>query len=762
MALVEDFVRPALKPAAPGCPSGLAPPEGAAPEADPAAFVTRDADGRRRLELMVKGAKCAGCIRKIESALAAMPGVEEARLNLSTGRLAVAWRSGALEPRAIVSRLVQLGYTALPFDPEAGRRETDQEGRRLLRSLAVAGFAMMNIMMFSVPVWSGHAEMGVATRQLLHLFSAVIAVAAALYAGRPFFDSALAALRRGRANMDVPISLAVFLTLGMSLFETLTGGMEAYFDGVCMLLFLLLIGRYLDHRLREKARTAAQDLLALQAVSAARIEADGSLTAASASALRVGDRVLLAAGDRAPVDGIVEDGVSELDCALLTGETAPQPIKAGDVIHAGAINLARPLVVRATAAASDSTIAQLARLIEIGEQGRSAFVRIADRAAQLYVPVVHTLAALTLIGWLAAPRAASLLGFGGVADIGFHAAMMNAITLLIITCPCALGLAVPAVQVVATGRLFSSGVLVKSGDALERLAQCDVVVLDKTGTLTLGKPQLAAPLNEETLRRAAALARNSRHPLSRALVEAAGPGAPADDVEEHAGDGLTGVVDGRPARLGRRAFAAPEAAPSPADALAELWFAWGDGAPVRIPFEDALRPDAAATIEALQARGLTVELLSGDRLPAVEAAARAAGIQDWQAEARPEHKTARLDALKAQGRRVLMVGDGLNDAAALACAHASASPGTAVEASQAAADIVFQGARLGAVIEAIDTARAARRRVKENLGFSVVYNLVAAPIAIAGMVTPLIAAAAMSGSSLAVTLNALRMKGRLS
>jgi P-type Cu2+ transporter len=749
-----------LDTAAPGCPSGLAPlPDRDAPRADPAAFVRRDAEGHEAIDLMVRGAKCAGCIRKIETGLLALPGVTDARLNLSTGRLAVAWTPGAVKPRALIETLARLGYDAAAFDPAESQRNVDKEGRRLLRCLAVAGFAAMNIMMFSVPIWAGDGEMGAGVRTFLHWISALIAVPASLYAGRPFFGSAWRALRSGRANMDVPISLAVFLTLGMSLWETMREGGQAYFDGVTMLLFLLLIGRYLDHRLREKARTAAKDLLALQAATASRIDADGVVRAVAARDVRAGDRLIIAPGERAPVDGVIEDGVSELDVSLLTGETAPAAAAPGDVLHAGAVNLMAPLTVRAKARAEQSLVAELARLIEIGEQGRARFVRLVDRAAQLYAPTVHVLALTTFLGWLVGPALLREAGLADIADVGVRGALLNAVAVLIITCPCALGLAVPAVQVVATGRLFKAGVLVKSGDALERLAQVDYVVMDKTGTLTLGRPRLARAPDPQTLAVAASLARVSRHPLARALVEAAGPGAPAANVREIPGQGLEAQIGGARVRLGRRSFAAPNAADA-SDGLAEMWFARDGAEPVRLAFEDALRPDAARVVAALAARGMPVELISGDRPAAVEAAARAAGIARWTGAASPTDKIARLAALKAEARRTLMLGDGLNDAAALAAAHASASPGSAIDVSQAAADIVFEGASLAPLLDMLDVAREARARVYENLTLSVIYNVCAVPIAVLGLVTPLIAALAMSGSSLIVTLNALRLQGR--
>jgi len=739
-----------------GCPSGLsAPADSSDALANLSAFVRKGAHGDDVLELMVDGASCASCIKKIEGGLLAMPGVADARLNLSTKRLRVAWAHGALAPETVAATLARLGYRAKPFDPELAQQSVDIEGRFLLRCLAVAGFGAMNIMMFTTPVWFGN-DMGADTRTLLHWFGALVAAPCGLYAAQPFFRSAWTALAAGRANMDVPISLAVVLTFAMSIAETVMGGAHTYFDGVIMLLFFLLIGRYLDHRLRERARTAAREILALQAITARRVDAGGGVEAVASRDIAIGDRLLLAVGERAPCDGVIVEGVTDLDCSMLTGETLPAPARAGDRILAGSINASRPITMRVEARAEDSAVAELARLIEVGEQGRGRFVRIADRAAALYVPLVHGAALLTLLGWLLGPLVLQGLGFD-VADPSLRVALANAVAVLIITCPCALGLAVPAVQVVATGRLFKAGVLVRSGDALERLAQVDTVVFDKTGTLTLGKAKLVCAPSQQALKAAASLARVSRHPLSRALVEAAGPGGAVAGAVEIPGEGVEAVIDGKTARLGKRSFAAPAEADA-SDGSPELWFSDGRTGAVRFVFADALRPDAAAAVIALKARGLRIEMISGDRAGAAKAAALAAGISDWRSGVTPAQKTAHMQALRAQGRRPLMVGDGLNDAAALAAAHASASPGHAVEASQAAADLVLQGDALMGLVEAIDVAKRAERRAGENLAFSAVYNVIAAPLAAAGFLTPLIAAVAMSSSSLVVTLNALRVR----
>ncbi|MEM1104129.1 MAG: heavy metal translocating P-type ATPase, partial [Pseudomonadota bacterium] len=713
---------------------------------DPTPFIVRK-NGAARLELAVDGAKCAGCIRKIEGAMTALPGMDHARLNLSTGRLTLAWQDGALAPAEIVQALKGTGYAATPFDPKKANAAHDEEGRRLLTALGVAGFAAANVMLLSVSVWAGGGDMAEGTRGLMHWASAMIAIPCALYAGRPFFSSAWRALRAGHANMDVPISLAVILALTVSTAEFFAGGEHAYFDAAVMLLFFLLIGRYLDHRLRWRARAAARGVLALQSNTATLVSDTGAVIAVAAGDVQPGDRLLLAPGDRAPVDGIVAEGRSHVDAALVTGESAPQLLSVNDRIHAGVVNQSARLIMRATATAADSLVAELARLVEAGEQSRSRYVKMADKAAALYVPVVHSLALATFILWALLP------------DAGLRTAIMNAVAVLIITCPCALGLAAPAVQIVATGRLFKRGVLVKSGDALERLAEADVVVFDKTGTLTLGRPILtnAGAIAPETLWAAASLARLSRHPLSRAIAALTPEGPVAETAEEFPGLGVEGEIDGRRARLGAAEWVG--AAPTTSLAL-ETWFKIGDDAPVLFQFEDAPREDAADAVRLLKDRGLRLELLSGDRADVAEAMARRLGIDEWRANVSPADKAARLSALRDAGCKVAMIGDGLNDAPSLAGAHVALSPGAAADATQAAADFVYLGDRLAPIVDAIAVSESARARMRQNFFFAAAYNACAIPLAVSGAVTPLIAALAMSGSSLVVTLNALRANKR--
>ncbi|WP_417491906.1 copper-translocating P-type ATPase [Maricaulis sp.] len=720
-------------------------PDTGAGQADPQAFVRR-IDGRSHLDLLVRGATCAGCIARIESGMLADERVEQARLNLSTGRLALVWRGEPSAARGFVTTLGEIGYPATPYEPENEHDPQKEDERRLLRALAVAGFAMANVMLLSISVWSGGLEMSAAMQSLMHRISALIVLPAVAYAGQPFFRSAWSVLRHRHVNMDVPISLAVLLACGLSIYETFIGHGETYYDAAVMLLFFLLIGRFLDMRLRARASQAARGLAAMQAATANRLRPDGAVEAVPAREVRAGDHLVLAAGDRVPVDAVIIEGEGALDGSLVSGETAPVEARPGVQVFSGMLNLDGKLVVRASADRDNSLLAEITRMVEAGEQSRSRFVRLADQAARLYVPLVHSLALATLVGWFV------LAGEP-------HTAVINAIAVLIITCPCALGLAVPAVQVVASGRLFKAGVLVKSGDALERMAKIDTVVVDKTGTLTEGRPRLVEPetLSEGMLELAARLARTSRHPLSRAIADAAGMGPAAKDVRETPGGGLECVEDGRRLRFGAARWLGIDAASDP---HSEAWLVIDDGAPVRFRFADRLRSDAAETIEGLRQRGCRIELLSGDRPGPVGAIAAELGIGHWSAELKPQEKIARIEALKAEGRTVLMIGDGINDAPALAAANASVSLASAAEISQAAADFVLQGNRLANSLVALDISRSARRRVLENFALAAGYNMIAIPLAVLGMVTPLIAAIAMSGSSILVTLNALRLARR--
>jgi Cu2+-exporting ATPase len=537
--------------------------------------------------------------------------------------------------------------------------------------------------------------------------------------------------------MDVPISIGVLLVTGLSLFETLTGGPHAYFDGAVMLLFFLLCGRMLDSVMRDRARDGIAALLKQRAAGATVLVDGGPGAWRAAEDLLAGDRILVAAGERLAADGRVEQGASQVDLSLLTGESAPCRVGPGDRVLAGTLNLDGPLTIRVSAAGADTAIADIARLMEQAGQGRSLYVRIADRAARLYAPAVHSLAAASFLGWLAM-------------GAGWHQALLIAAAVLIITCPCALGLAVPAAQIVTAGALMRRGVLIKDGSALERLAEADRALFDKTGTLTLGRPipRTLDHLPAEALPILAALALHSRHPLSRGLADALGGVAPAklDDVVEEVGFGLRGRTEGVPVLLGRPARADGMAAELRIGA--QSWI---------IPFEDALRPQANATLRRLEQMGIASAIISGDRADAVAPIADALGLSA-RAGQLPGDKLETIAELSAWGHKVLVVGDGLNDGPALAAGHVSMAPASASDVGQNEADAVWLGDSLAPVAIAIAAARRTMRIVRQNFALAIIYNAVAVPLALLGLVTPLVAALAMSGSSILVVANALRLR----
>ncbi|MDW4551351.1 heavy metal translocating P-type ATPase [Defluviimonas sp. D31] len=724
-----------LAPSASACPACVAAP---AAERIAEARAAKDAG----LVLSLPTAHCAVCISDVERTLSALPGVRSARVNLTLKRVSVA-AAPEVTAEDLIGALKGIGYPAHELDPGLlSVTETDKAGRDLLMRLGVAGFAMMNIMLLSVAIWSG-AE--AATRDLFHWISAAIALPTLAFSGQPFFASAWASLKARRLGMDVPISLALILASSISLYETFAGGHHAYFDAAVSLCFFLLAGRYLDYRSRAAARSAAEELTALEVPRATRLT-DGAETVVPIAELAVGDLVRVRPGGRMPVDGVVVAGTSEIDRSLLTGETLPVWAGEGSAVSAGEVNLTGPLTLRVTAAGRDTSLHRMADLVAVAESAKTRYTSLADRMARAYSPVVHLMALASFSTW-----------FYLTGDL--RLAVNVAAAVLIITCPCALALAVPAVVTSASGKLFRKGFLIKDGTALERLAEVDTVVFDKTGTLTMGAPEpvdLAAHSRAD-LEIAAALAGASAHPLSRALsaalAEAEIVPAKVADIREVPGYGVEGRQGGRTVRLGRAEWVGS----APADGTA-TYLAAGEGPARAFGFTDRPRPGAGEAVAALTAAGKRVILLSGDTEAPVARLAADLGIADWQAGQRPEDKAARIAALTGEGARVVMVGDGLNDTAALASAHVSISPASALDAARVASDIVLLGQDLAPLADAIRIATQARIRIKQNFALSLAYNLVAVPVALVGLATPLIAALAMSTSSVTVSLNALRLK----
>lgn len=715
----------------------------------------REAGGiRRTTSLVVENMRCGACMAVVERTLTSLTGVSDARVNLSARRASVTYDESLTDTQPLIDALAQQGYRAAESadtdsKPETGRADD------LLRRLGVAGFASSNVMLLSVSVWAGAvSDMDATVAALFHWLAALIAMPAVAYSAQPFFRSAAGAIRARRLNMDVPISIGITLATAMSLFQTMRGTHhQVYFDAAITLTFFLLIGRYLDERVRVKARGAAENLLGLKALTATVLLDDGSVERRPARALAAGMRIQVAAGERIPVDGRILAGATDIDESLITGETLPRAANAGAEVHAGTVNMTHPITVEATATDANTLLAEIARLMETAEQGRGQYVRLADRAARLYAPVVHTLGAATFVGWM-------------LAGAGWEPALTYAIAVLIITCPCAIALAVPVVQVAATSRLFGKGIVIKAADGLERLSEIDTVVFDKTGTLTRGEPVLrnGAEVSDTTLAAAASLAAASRHPYSKAVVKAAHERGlavtPLASVREVPGSGLAAPFDNGELRLGSEEWVRGVNSDTAEGATGALWFADVEGRETMLGFEDALRADAAAVVGALKAAGYDVHLLSGDRAPAVASVAESVGITQWSAAVKPDGKIAAIEALKAAGRKVLMVGDGLNDAPALAAADASLSPSSAADISQTAADAVFQGQTLAPIIETVAVAQTGQRMSFENFAISIAYNVIFVPLAVAGHVTPLLAAIAMSLSSIAVTGNALRLRRR--
>ncbi|MER9006436.1 cation-translocating P-type ATPase [Mesorhizobium sp. M0862] len=702
-------------------------------------------DDLHQTDLSVPTVHCGACIQTIETALGKLGHVEAARVNLSTKRVSVRWRGDEAPP--LVAVLGRLGYQAHLFETEIDAK--DKMLSELIRAVAVAGFAAGNIMLLSVSVWSGAEG---ATRDLFHWVSALIAIPALAFAGGIFFKSAWNALRHGRMNMDVPIAVGVSLAYAMSLYETITHGDHAYFDASVSLLFFLLIGRTLDHVMRERARTAVKNLSQLAARGAMVLRGDGARDYLPVGEIEPGMQLLIAAGERIPVDSTIVHGASDLDCSLVTGESTPRNVAPGEIVQAGVLNLTGPLTIEATAAAKDSFLAEMVRWIEAAEGGRARYRRIADRVSALYAPVVHLTALATFLGWMAVTG-------------DWHRAMTIAIAVLIITCPCALGLAVPIVQVVAARRLFENGIMVKDGSAMERLATIDTAVFDKTGTLTLGKPRLVntSSIDPAMLAIAADLAAHSRHPYSKAIAGFAVSSSQHkfDAVTEHPGFGIEATAAGITWRLGRRGWAGWKARTG-----GEGKHGYGGTVLTKngmivasFVFEDALRLDTRAAIDQLRNAGMCVEMLSGDTAKGCAEVADVLGVDDFVPCLLPSGKVERIESLARDGHKVLMVGDGLNDTPALSAAHVSIAPATAADIGRNAADFVFLRESLLAIPLALDVSRKAGSLIRQNITIAIVYNAVAVPIAILGHVTPLIAAVAMSASSLLVIGNAMRLQG---
>jgi Cu2+-exporting ATPase len=752
---------------------GLAPPP--VPAEDPAIFdlediqaeFVHDREGLREADLLVEGIHCAACVWLIERHLERMAGVDAAGVNLASRRLWVRWDPARLRLSKLLASLASIGYAAVPYDPEAVEGHLRNAQRDRLYRLGFAGFAMMNLLWISIALYTG-ADRG-EYRGLLHWTAWALATPTLVYAGWPFLLGAWRGLRLGRPTMDLPIAIGAVATYGYSTWAMLVGGPEAgvYFDTVVNFLFVILVGRHLEGLSRHRAMSATHRLMELQPRAATLLEQGGERMV-SVRSLRPGNRVLVRPGEQVPADGTVVDGVTAVDESLLSGESEPKARGPGEALYAGTQNLDGAVTLAVERTLAETVLGRIARLVESAQACRAPVQRLADRIVPWFVTVTLALAALTFVAWLGR---------------GIEPALMASVAVLIVTCPCAFGLATPMAIAVAAGSGARSGILVKSGVALEALAAADHVVFDKTGTLTEGRLEVVDSTWQEVapaaaLAAVAALERRSEHGIGVAIVAHAEAGAPgserpeASDFAYRPGRGVAGRVAGHEWVVGSPAWVVEQGASPDAGLQARLEaqelrgrtvvaVARDDRLVGLLALADRVRDDAADVVAALRAAGSGVTLLSGDRERVARAVGATVGIDDVVAEVLPGDKADAVARLQRDGHRVVMVGDGVNDAPALARADVGVALGSGTDISVDSADLVLGRDCLGQLLEARVLARATLRTVRQNIALSIAYNAVMVPLAMLGLVTPLLAALTMPLSSLAVIGNASRLRNVL-
>ncbi|NBV05911.1 MAG: cadmium-translocating P-type ATPase [Proteobacteria bacterium] len=711
-------------------------------------FILEEKDGLNSVSLIIQGMHCAACVWLIESILKKQKNIVTARINLSKKTLFLRFTGDKKIGNDLVHLIHEIGYKLLPFDQEILDLADKKYSDKILRALAVAGFGAGNIMLFSLSLWFADAiDMGTNTRNLLHFFSSLIALPVIIFSARPFFSSAWKSIKQGYPNMDLAISIAIFLACVVSLLETFRGANHVYFDSAVMLVFFLLIGRYLDLKARKKAFAAASEFTML-AASFGRVEENAKIKILPSKNLQEGMILLVAAGEKIAADGIVIEGESEIDTSLITGESLPRKILKHDEVFAGTINLNYPLKIKITKSPQTSLLSEIIRLSEEAESKKIHYIRIADYLSKFYTPAVHLIALATFLFWL---------------KNGWEIALMNATAVLIITCPCALALAVPIVQTIAISNFIKKGIIVKSGEALEKLRQADVIVFDKTGSLTVGSPKLVKIISlkgdQNHLKLAASLAKNSRHPIAQAILASYDGDLLELQAQENQGLGMSANFENKILKLGRREFCGIVSDLPNDENLPSCFLKFGEDE-VAFLFSDEIKSDAKQVLEMLGTMNKKIILLSGDTKNAVQKVAKELEISEFHFSKTPVSKVEFLEKLKSENKKFIMIGDGLNDAPALALAHVSISFAKGSDIAQNIADIVIQGQKLMPIIELLNSSKKAIMLMKQNLLIALIYNMLAVPYAIAGHVVPLIAAIAMSSSSLLVLFNSLRMNSK--
>ena len=699
-----------------------------------------------RIVLALSGVQCGACVWLVENTLKKEDAIKVARVNLSTNRLIIEWIGDIHLINTFVHSIEKLGYKVTPFIPDQALMEAASRQKDILKRLTVAGAASVQVMMLSFSIWAGNMQqsMGEYTRLFFHLFIAAITIPVVIYSGTPFFKSAIIALKSGRSNMDVPISAGVIFTVLVSIQETVANRDYTYYDAAISLIFVLLIGRYLDIRIKNQANSAAQDLILAQPTSVTIVEGDKYKLINIKKAIP-GQLAVVMPGEIIPVDGVIIDGESAVDNSIISGESAPIKVDINSTVLAGSINILNVIKIKVMKSGGDTTLNEIIRLIDNAKRIKSRYINIADIVSSFYTPVVFSLALLTFIYWyiwLKIPLSQALL-FG--------------ISVLIVTCPCALGLAVPVVQVIATMKLMKGGILLKSGDALERFDSITDIIFDKTGTITFGKPVWVnkSDFDDQLIQIISSVAANSKHPLMKAVYDVnSGFSLLASDIKEEKGRGIAAKIGNDEIRIGNRQWCGIKDFIA-TDNFSEVWIDYV-GKRYRMIFKDEIRPEVKGLVEILNKMGYRVHILSGDRVEVVREIANFLGIDNFIGGSDPKSKYDTVIKMQQEGRKILMVGDGLNDSAVLQVADVSMSPSTALAIASSNADIVYQK-DLSSILKCLNISKKSIKLVRQNFILSFVYNIITVPVAIFGLMTPLVAALAMAFSSITVIVNAMRL-----